>query len=183
MTRTLWQFLGQELRTPRKKRGRTDVAGEERGAPWWFTLVVALTSIAITHCITTWRERSKNKKEWRDRWVSEVRVLITKISDASVQHYVDAQSLADTSRSAGLIVSDLKRLGQLLREAVCIESGDTKKTMDVYRAYHAEITGPEDFQDPGRIVKGVNDDVCEGIRDLEAQLVSWVKKPRRPKDV
>lgn len=153
----------------------------EKGTPWWFTLSLTAFSILVTHFFTIWRERAKNRIEWHDKWVSDTRSLIIKISDAAIQHYVDSRSFEETGRSAGLILSDLKRLGHSLREPVCIDGSDTKKTMDLYRAYHAEISDPEDFQNATREVKAVNDPLCGRIRDIEADLIASLKNPRKPK--
>lgn len=158
------------------------MGAEQGGVPWWSNIVVAVLSIAGTHMFTMHREGKKSEREWRNRWVEDTRGLLAKISDAAIQHYVDRQSLDDTARSAGVILNDLKRLGQVLRDNVCIEPSDMKRTMDVYKDYHATISGEEDFQDSGRALRNVNDPLCEQVRELESRLVMLVRRPRRPKD-
>jgi hypothetical protein len=157
------------------------MATEQGGVPWWSNIVVAAVSIAGTHLFTLRRERTKSEREWRNGWVGDARSLVAKISDAAIQHYVDEQSLADTSRSAGIILNDLKRLGQVLRDATCVDPSDTKRTMSAFREYHDCISGSEDFQDSKRAVRKVDDAVCERIRELELELVGLVRRPRRPK--
>lgn len=149
------------------------------GAPWWVTGVLTLVSVGATHFFTVSRERGKAGRERVDRWRVECLALVAKITDASITHYVDQKSFADTPKSAALILSDLKRLSHLLRESHCVAVSETKKTMDLFRAYHTTITGPEEFQDTGRVSRAANDPLCDSIRDIEGELKKAIKKPRK----
>lgn len=148
------------------------------GAPWWVTVVLMLVSAGVTHTLTVWRERRKVQREKLSNWECNCLSLVGKITDSAIEHYVDHKSFDDTPKSAALILSDLKRLGQLLREFNCVMPPDMKVTMDNFRAYHSAITGPEDFQDVSRVGRAASDLLCEAIRDIESSLKDAIKKPR-----
>jgi hypothetical protein len=150
-----------------------------QGAPWWLTILLPILTAATTHFLTLHRERQKTGREWNQRWFDDSKKLISKVSDNAIQHYVDAAAFGKTPVSASLIISDIKRIGSLLREATCLESSDSKLTFDAFNAFKDAITEPHDFQDPQRQARVSDDGLLVRIRECEDALIASLSKPRR----
>lgn len=165
----------------RKERSltMTPSQGAAQGAPWWLTIVLPLIAAVSTHFLTLHRERQKRGSDWSQRWLDDAKKLLAKISDSAIQHYIDVDSVAKTSVSAALIISDIKRLGGLIYEATCVAPSDSKVTSDALSAFNAIITDPDDFQDAARAVRPGNDAVCGQIRTCEQMLATALMKQRR----
>jgi hypothetical protein len=156
--------------------------GAVQGAPWWLTIALPFIAVVVTHFLTLHRERQKRGSDWHQRWLDDTKKLLAKISDSAIQHYVDADSVAKTSVSAALIISDIKRLGGLIYEATCVVPSDSKVTSDALSALNAIITDPDDFQDPARAVRLGNDVVCGQIRACEQMLMTALMKQRKRRE-
>jgi hypothetical protein len=156
--------------------------GSSQGAPWWLTIFLPIVTAAITHYLTLNRERQKTGRDWHQKWLDDSKKLISKVSDSAVQHYVDNSSLAKTSVSASLIISDIKRIGGLLRESTCLNATDSKSTFDALRDFNNAITSPDDFQDSQREIRGPDDILLARIRECEHVLIGFLNKPRKRKE-
>ncbi|QNN46531.1 hypothetical protein H9L17_15440 [Thermomonas brevis] len=156
--------------------------GAAAGAPWWLTICLPILTAVIAHHLTLHRERQKSGRDWQQRWLDDAKKLISKISDSAVSHYVDSGAIVKTPVSASLIISDIKRLGGLLREASCLDPSHAKLTFDALAAFNDSITAPDDFQDASRQVRDPNDGLCTRIQECEQALLVVIQKPRKKRD-
>lgn len=153
--------------------------GGAAGTPWWLTLLLMAASAALGHLLAVRREKEKYEKDAISRWRDEARVLVQRISDAAIEHYVDASFVAKTPVSAALIISHIRRLRQLIGETVCLDAADAKPTRDALDDFDDAITGGEEFQDEQRAPLGPHHEICQRIRASETQVLISVARPRR----
>ncbi|MCF7220763.1 hypothetical protein [Marilutibacter chinensis] len=182
---TLTQLLlpGAELRMQQQRRDHTEMGaasgGVASGAPWWLTIVLPIITALIAHHLTVLRERSKHDRDWLGKWHGDAKMLLAKISNSAIQHYVDSDSVRKTALSAGLIISDIRRLRVLVHEAVCIDPSDSKITTDAIHAFDEAISSHDDFQNTERVTLLATDTVCTSIRACEEQLAKALGRPRK----
>lgn len=155
------------------------VVTQQDGAPLWLMILLPVITAVVTHLFTLFRERRRADAEWHSTWIREAKTLLTKISDQAISHYVNSDAIARSPASAALILSDIKRLGVLIRESRCVDPTDAKVTADALALLNTAVTGPDDFQNINRTPLAATDPVCAEIMSCEHSLLNALNKKRK----
>ncbi|KQY51182.1 hypothetical protein ASD14_10285 [Lysobacter sp. Root494] len=89
--------------------------------------------------------------------------------------------ITGTSVSAAKIMDRLRRFRAQFGDVLVVDAADSAEANRLFVQLNNLITGPDDFQDPGRAPRAIGDPMFDNIRGCEEALSRNLKKPRKIK--
>jgi len=156
------------------------------GAPWWFTGLVSLISLAVGtlvgHVLTSKRDAKKVRIDNATKWLDKMRVDLKAIADAASKHYCNAPEAANYQSSCALIMADIKRLFSTSRQARFLHHADDSYLGAAILKFNDKVTGPAEFQDQSRGALAANHVIVTELRDAEVEVLEVCGRKQRVDD-
>ena len=151
------------------------------GTPLWLTLFLQVVTVAGTHFFARSREKNKRQDDILREWRKSQQQLLSDCVDFARDHYVNPAMIAGTAVSAAKIMDRLRRFRAQFGDVLVVDPTDSAEANRLFIQLNDLITGPEDFQDPGRGPRALGDPIFDSIRGCEEAISRNLKKPRKVK--